>query len=136
MKRITCLTALLASAIFVLISCGGNSSDPVRMAREFAEAYLNADYDKCNKMMDDEEFTPSGEMSSMENTVVKAMKEEAKKMKYVITLDEEYTDVSEYSADVYFDITSDTDPDFDETIRVRLEKEDNGKWIVDSYKAF
>jgi hypothetical protein len=128
------LILLFCSTIF-FTACG-TSSDPLKIAEEFATAYLNADYDKCNKMMEDEEFTPSEEMSSMEKTVVKAIKEEAKKMKYIITIDNEFTAIEENYTDVYFDITSAGDPDFNETFRVNLRKDDNGKWYVDDYKAF
>jgi hypothetical protein len=132
------LNLLIASmALLTLTSCGGSkSSDPVKIAEEFATAYLNADYDKCNKMMEDEEFTPSKEMSSMEKAVVKAMKEEAQKMQYIITIDKEFTVVEDNYTDVYFDVTSAKDADFNETIRVNLRKDDNGKWYVDDYKAF
>lgn len=134
MKKIINIVAVCIFAI-AMTACGGNSSDPVKIAEEFATAYLNADYDKCNKMMEDEEFTPAAEMSSMEKAVTKSMKEEAGKMQYVLTFDE--TDAAESSYPyVYFDITSKTNPDFKETIRVNLAKNDDGKWIVDSYKAF
>ena len=134
MKKL--INLLAALAIVLQFSACGTSSDPVKIAEEFATAYLNADYDKCNKMMNDEEFTPSGEMSSMEKAVVKAMKEEAKKMHYILTIDKESSDPESSYPGIYFDITSKSDPDFDETIRVSLGKDDNGKWIVDSYKAF
>lgn len=134
MRKIISILAVLA-VVFQLSSCG-TSSNPVKIAEEFAIAYLNADYDKCNKMMEDEEFTPSGEMSSMEKAVVKATKEEAKKMRYIITIDNEFTTVEENYIDVYFDVTSAKDTDLNETMRVNLRKDDNGKWYVDDYKAF
>jgi len=137
MKRNLFLAAITVMSLS-LASCGGSgSSDPVKMAKEFVEAYVNADYDKCNKMMEDEEFTPSGEMSSMEKAVVKAMKEEAQKMKYIFTVDTESTSVSEDDADIWFDVTSGSDPDFKDIFKVELEKdEDTGKWYVDRYKSF
>jgi hypothetical protein len=118
----------------LLVACGGSSSNPVKIAEEFVTAYLNADYDKCNEMMEDDEFNPSSKMSSAEKAVVNAMKGEAEKMQFLITVDNEYTDIDTEDADVYFDITSETDSEFKETMRVSLEKDDNGKWIVGRYK--
>ena len=127
---------ILYFSIAILLTACGTSSDPIKIAEEFATAYLNADYDKCNKMMEDEEFTPSKEMSSMEKAVVEAVKKEAQKIQYIITIDNEFTTAEESYADVYFDVTSAKDPEFEETIRVNLEKDDKGKWVVSNYKAF
>ncbi|MCC8146472.1 MAG: hypothetical protein LIO93_08565 [Bacteroidales bacterium] len=130
------INILTAIVIVLQLSSCGTSSDPVKIAKEFATAFLNAEYDKCNKWMEDEEFTPSKEMSSMEKAVVEAIKEEAKKMQYITTIDNEFTTIEASYADVYFDVTSATDTGFNETIRVNLRKDDNGKWYVDDYKAF
>ncbi|WP_294078903.1 hypothetical protein [Proteiniphilum sp. UBA5384] len=128
---------ILFFSIAILLTACGTSSDPIKIAEEFTTAYLNADYDKCNKMMEDEEFTPSKEMSSMEKAVVRAIKEEAKKMEYIFTVDKESTSVSEGGADIWFDVTSGSDPDFKDLFKVELEKDDDtGKWYVDSYKSF
>ncbi|NDV65379.1 hypothetical protein [Bacteroides sp. 224] len=126
-------TFLFLFAIILLTACS-STSNPTKLAEKFATAYLNADYDKCNKMMEEEEFTPSSEMSKFEKEAVKAMKEEAKKKKYVLTIDEDSSDIDEDSATIYFDITSKTDPEFKETIRVNIEKDDNNKWVVDGFK--
>ena len=127
---------ILLSFVAILFTACGTSSDPVKIAEEFAKAFVNADYDKCNKMMEDEEFTPSDEMSSMEKAVIKAMQEEAKKMKYIFTVDKEYTDMSEEDADIRFNVTSAKDSDFKKTIRVSLEKDDYNKWRVTHYRSF
>ncbi|MDR0371654.1 MAG: hypothetical protein LBH80_07385 [Prevotellaceae bacterium] len=111
----------------------GSSSDPLGIAEKFAKAYFNVDYDTCNKLMDGDEFTPSNEMSSMEKSMIKAMKKEAKQMQYVFALDKENTYVREDFAYVYFIITSAVEPGFEEMIEVKLEKEDTAGWYVADY---
>ena len=131
MKKIIIIAALSLAASFA--SCGAGN-DPVKIAEEFARAYYDADFDKCNKLMgEDAEFTPSGEMSAVEKAMVKAIREQSKQHGYKIAVDQESTSVTEGTARVWLFITAKANPDFEEDGRVVLWKADDGKWYVESY---
>lgn len=132
--RILCVVV----ATFSLHACG-SSSDPVAVAEQFAEAYCDVDFDKCNKLMDKDaknRFVPSSERSEAEKQMFKMMQEQTKKMKYKLTLNKEETEISEESTTAIFDVTSSTESSFSEEFVVRLIKDDKtGKWLVCNYKV-
>lgn len=124
---------MLAAA---LCACGGNS-DPKELAVEFAEAYLNGNFDKCNSMMGEgspRDFTPEKEMNESEKALLAHIRENAKKMKYRIVVDEAQTEIRETFAMVELTITSQTDPELNYSVNVDLSLDsDSGKWGVELY---
>lgn len=138
MKRIKSL--LLMAAVALMTGCGGGNTDPVKVAEQFAEAYCDADFDRCNELLLDyvqHPFTPSSEMSELEKAAVKEMRKHSKKMKYKITLNKEKTKIEEDFAEVTFDVTSGSDSDFEEEISVDLDKNlKSRKWGISSYQTF
>lgn len=131
-------TLCVVVATFSLYACS-SGSDPVAVAEQFAKAYCNADFDKCNKLMDKDaknRFVPSSERSEAEKQMFKMMQEQTKKMKYKLTLNKEETEISEESTTAIFDVTSSTESSFSEEFVVRLIKDDKtDKWLVCNYKV-
>lgn len=130
--RVLCV----AIVTFSLHACGG-SSDPIAVAEQFAEAYCDADFDKCNKLMFEDaknRFVPSAERSEAEKQFFKMIQEQTRKMKYKLKLNKEQTEVEEERAEVVFDTTSATETSFNEEFIVKLKKDDKtGKWLVSKY---
>lgn len=130
---------LLLCALTVLsMGCTGGSSDPVKVAEQFAQAFCDVDYDRCNKFMDEnnkKSFVSSSQMDELGKMVVAEMRKQSKKMKYKLLFNKEKSDLEEEDyAMVCIDITSKTDPDFKKELRIYLEKDiDTGKWLVDNY---
>lgn len=134
MKKLLFLTAAIILSL-AITSCGSASSDPHKAAEQFANAFYAGDFDKCNKLTSSthkDEFTPEKEMSSLEKTVLKAIRAEAKKMGYRIKVDKEASEVEDDRAKIWFIITAKGDSNFDERGYVNLLKED-GKWGVTRY---
>lgn len=134
MKRIKSLLLLVTMALLAGCSTG---TDPVKVAEQFAEAYCKTDFDKCNTLMikdTKKRFTPSSEMSELEKEMLEGLRNQSKKMKYKISLNKEKTEVGEDFAEVTFDITSASDPDFKEELNIDLDKDEKtGKWAVYDY---
>lgn len=130
--RVLCI----AISTFALHACGGGS-DPVAVAEQFAKAYCDTDFDKCNKLMFEDaknRFVPSSERSEAEKQFFKMIQDQMKKMKYKLKLNKEKTEVEEERADVVFDATSATEASFNEEFTVKLKKDDKtGKWLVSKY---
>lgn len=129
----------VAISMLALYACIGGSSDPVAVAEQFAKAYCDADFDKCNKLMDKDaknRFVPSSERSEAEKQMFKMMQEHTKKMKYKLTLNKEETEISEESTTAIFDVTSSTESSFSEKFVIGLIKDDKtDKWLVYKYKV-
>jgi len=126
---------ILLFSIAVLFTACGGSSDPLSIAEKFAKAYCSGDYDTCNSLMEEDEFTPSKDMSDMEKAAMKHIKEESKKMQYVITPDNEDNVMDEDRVETSFVITSKKDPDFKKRLSVKLDKDDSGTWKVIRYRG-
>lgn len=119
-----------------LCACGGKS-DPKAMAVEFAEAFVNGDFEKCNSMLTDtcpDDMKTEKEMSALEKALLTHIRENTEKMKYRFTVDEEESQVGETFSSYFMTVTSETDPEFRKTINVDLKKDsDTGKWGVEMY---
>lgn len=131
MKRIALLPLFLVTVLF--FGCSG-SSDPAKIAEKFAKAYYKGDYDTCNSLLETEKFTPSKDMSESEKEVMKELKKYANEMKYVVTSNSEEDIVEEDYFETTFIITSKKDPALRDKFNVYLEKDEDNKWLVKSFK--
>jgi hypothetical protein len=136
MKIRNLILAICTAAL--LTACGGgNPSDPRAMVLEFADAFVTGNFDKCNTLMveeDQDEFTPEKDMSELEKAVLVHIREQAKKMKYKFVIDEEESTVEERYAFFYLTVTSESDPEFEESVDIDLDKDpETGRWGVERY---
>ncbi|NDV57273.1 hypothetical protein [Bacteroides sp. 519] len=121
---------LLVALCTFFVSCGGNS--PKTVAEKFAKAYLvNHDVKEFTKFLDTRTrealLDPiMAEYHLEQQAIVKELK-----LKY--TVNKEKSFVNEAGAAIYFDITSDTDPNYKKCQYVDLKKDLDGKWFVDLY---
>ena len=120
-----------------MAACGGSESNPRTMALEFAEAFANGNFDRCNSLMTEynqDEFTPEKNMSAIEKAALSQVRENSKKMKYRFTVIEDESFVEDGYACFYMTVTSEADPEFKKYVNVDLDKDsDTGRWGVESY---
>lgn len=131
MKRLALLPLFLVTVLF--FGCSG-SSDPAKIAEKFAKAYYKGDYDTCNSLLEKEKFTPSKDMSESEKESMKELKKYANEMKFIITPNKEDDELGEDYFETTFIITSKKESALRDKFIVYLEKDEDNKWLVKSFK--
>lgn len=128
-KTFFLLAVLFSVALFT--NCGGGD-DATGVAEKFAKSYLvDHDVNEYAKYLD--EKTRNAVLDPGMAEYNKEQQEKAKALKFKYTIDKEQSLINESGASIYFNITSETDPNFKQNSRVDLKQDLDGKWFVNYY---
>lgn len=130
MKKTLFLFAVLF-CVAIFTNCGGGN-DAVGVAEKFAKSYL-VDHDVKDYTKYLSEKTRTSLLDPVMADYHKEQQEKVKALKLKYSVDKERSLINESGASIYFNITSDTDPDYEKSARVDLKQDLDGKWFVNYY---